>query len=74
MELTILCKVIDNFGDIGVAWRMAKRFVDLTKKDNPVKDLDSKINLLEEHFNMKYNEEQKEAIRESYLKNFLIIV
>ena len=23
MELTILCKVIDNFGDIGVAWRIA---------------------------------------------------
>lgn len=43
------------------------------KKDNPVKDLDSKIELLEAHFNMKYNEEQKEAIKESYLKNFLII-
>ena len=44
MELTILCKVIDNFGDIGVAWRMAKRFVDLTKKDNPVKI--EKVNLI----------------------------
>lgn len=44
MELTILCKVIDNFGDIGVAWRMAKRFVELTKKDNPVKI--EKVNLI----------------------------
>ena len=29
MEISILCKVVDNFGDIGVAWRMARRFVEL---------------------------------------------
>ena len=37
MELTILCKVVDNFGDIGVAWRMSKRFVELAEKENPKK-------------------------------------
>ena len=44
MELTILCKVVDNFGDIGVAWRMAKRFVELAEKENPKKI--NKINLV----------------------------
>ena len=44
MELTILCKVVDNFGDIGVAWRMAKRFVELAEKENPKKI--EKINLI----------------------------
>ena len=44
MELTILCKVVDNFGDIGVAWRMSKRFVELAEKENPKKI--EKINLV----------------------------
>ena len=43
MEITILCKVVDNFGDIGVAWRMAKRFVELAKKENL--EIIEKINL-----------------------------
>jgi len=29
MEITVLCKVVDNFGDIGVCWRMAKRLKQL---------------------------------------------
>ena len=44
MALTILCKVVDNFGDIGVAWRMSKRFVELAEKENPKKI--EKINLV----------------------------
>ena len=43
------------------------------KQDNKCNNLDDKINLLEEYFNIKYNEEQKDAIKKSYLKNFLII-
>ena len=43
------------------------------KQDNKCNDLDDKINLLEKYFNIKYNNEQKEAIKESYLKNILII-
>ena len=25
MEITVLCKVVDNFGDIGVVWRLCRR-------------------------------------------------
>ena len=25
MYITVLCKVVDNYGDIGVAWRMCRR-------------------------------------------------
>lgn len=32
MELSVLCKVVDNFGDIGVAWRMARRFTELDSR------------------------------------------
>ena len=31
MYITVLCKVVDNYGDIGVAWRMCRRL----KKLNP---------------------------------------
>ena len=31
MYITVLCKVVDNYGDIGVAWRMCRRL----KKINP---------------------------------------
>lgn len=27
MEITVLCKVVDNYGDIGVTWRMSKQLV-----------------------------------------------
>lgn len=43
------------------------------KKDNVCKDIDEKINLLENYFNISYNNDQKEAIKNSYLKNLLII-
>ena len=38
MEITILCKVVDNFGDIGVVWRLCKRLKEI--------DSDLKINLI----------------------------
>ena len=38
MEITILCKVVDNFGDIGVAWRMSRQL----RMQNP----DCKLNLI----------------------------
>ncbi len=31
MNITVLCKVVDNFGDIGVTWRLARQL----KKENP---------------------------------------
>lgn len=31
MEITVLCKVVDNFGDIGVVWRMCRRFLEIDK-------------------------------------------
>lgn len=33
-EITILCKVVDNFGDIGVVWRLCR---ELRKKDSSLK-------------------------------------
>lgn len=33
MEITILCKVVDNFGDIGVNWRLAKKLKALQPKN-----------------------------------------
>ena len=45
MEITILCKVVDNFGDIGVAYRLAKSLVKLIK-DSPQKDSENSINLI----------------------------
>ncbi len=41
--------------------------------DNKDKLLDKKIKLLENYFSINYNSEQLTAIRDSYLKNFLII-
>ncbi len=41
--------------------------------DNKDKLLDKKIKLLEAHFSITYNSEQLTAIRDSYLKNFLVI-
>ncbi len=38
MEITILCKVVDNFGDIGVNWRLAKKLKKLAPQN--------KINLI----------------------------
>ncbi|MCR4954866.1 MAG: elongation factor P maturation arginine rhamnosyltransferase EarP [Treponema sp.] len=29
MEVTVLCKVVDNFGDIGVVYRMCRRFLEI---------------------------------------------
>ena len=38
MEITVLCKVVDNFGDIGVDWRLAKKLKNLKPQN--------KINLI----------------------------
>ena len=32
MYITILCKVVDNFGDIGVAWRLCRRLAQIQSK------------------------------------------
>ena len=31
LDITILCKVVDNFGDIGVVYRLARALSDLSK-------------------------------------------
>ena len=33
MEITILCKVVDNYGDIGVAYRLARRLQKISKEN-----------------------------------------
>ena len=33
MEITVLCKVVDNFGDIGVNWRLAKKLKNLAPQN-----------------------------------------
>ena len=53
---------------------IVKRFRSLyNNEDNKVKNLDEKIKELEEHFDIKYNNDQLKAIKESYVKDFLII-
>lgn len=42
VEITVLCKVIDNFGDIGVVYRLAKKLIKNTNNILQVK----KINLI----------------------------
>ena len=32
MQITVLCKVVDNFGDIGVAWRFCRRLAKIQSK------------------------------------------
>ena len=45
----------------------------IQKEDNKVKNIDNDIEELESYFDLKYNKDQLEAIKNSYLKNFLII-
>lgn len=53
---------------------IVKRFRRLNRtNEKESKNLNSKINDLEEFFNIKYNKEQKEAIKKSYTNSFLII-
>lgn len=53
---------------------IVKRFRLLShEKDLIAKDIDNKIKEIEEFFGIVYNEEQLEAIKESYQKKFLII-
>ncbi len=42
MQITVLCKVVDNFGDIGVAWRLCRRLAKIQTK--------YKINLIVDDF------------------------
>ena len=42
MPITVLCKVVDNFGDIGVVWRLCCQLSNQIKKEN----FTSKINLI----------------------------
>lgn len=43
------------------------------KEDAKIKDIDLKIETLENYFDIKYNDEQKKAIKQSLIKNFSII-
>ncbi len=53
---------------------ISERFLLLThEKDKRCSDIDERVSILEDHFGIKYNELQKEAIKKSYLKQFLII-
>lgn len=42
MNIAVLCKVVDNFGDIGVVWRLCCQLSNQIKKEN----FTSKINLI----------------------------
>lgn len=53
---------------------VASSVYNLSNKDDlPVKDIDIKIEKLENFFEISYNEEQKRAIKQSLIKNFSII-
>ena len=53
---------------------IVKRFRLLnSNKDKIVKDIDDKIHELEKFFEINYNDDQLKAIKESYLKDFLIV-
>ncbi len=43
------------------------------KKDEVIDNIDIKIENLENHFNIEYNDEQKRAIKQALIKNFSII-
>ena len=43
------------------------------EKDNNVKNIDEYINKIEQHLNINYNDDQKEAIKDSIRKNILVI-
>ncbi len=46
MIITILCKVVDNYGDIGVAYRLAKRLVKLQQESPQNESQENSINLI----------------------------
>ena len=52
---------------------IVKRFRILNDNENKIKKLDSNISELEKFFNIKYNSNQLEAIKNAILKDFLII-
>ena len=62
MEITVLCKVVDNFGDIGVVWRLCKRFKEI--------DPSIKINLITDDlvsFKKIFNKLSVEVVFQSFL-------
>lgn len=51
-----------------------ERFILLShEKDNKCKDINDRVEYLEKHFDISYNKLQKDAIKKSFLKQFLII-
>lgn len=46
MEISVLCKVVDNFGDIGVAWRMVKQLELNLRRSEKQWAQNAKINLI----------------------------
>ena len=62
MEITVLCKVVDNFGDIGVVWRLCKRFKEI--------DPSIKINLITDDlvsFKKIFNKLSVEVVFQSFM-------
>ena len=49
LDLTILCKIVDNFGDIGVVWRLVKAIKNLSEKSA---DFKTKIRLVVDDLNV----------------------
>ena len=43
MDITILCKVVDNFGDIGVVYRLARAIEDVKSKFEQVSSINMRI-------------------------------
>ena len=43
MDITILCKVVDNFGDIGVVYRLARAIEDVRNQFNDITELKIRI-------------------------------
>ncbi len=80
MELNNLGKIIieDNkimlFSYYKCEDYVASLVYDLSNRDDiKIKDIDLKIEMLENFFNIKYNNEQKKAIKQALVKNFSII-
>ena len=75
MEITILCKVVDNFGDIGVVYRLSKGLVEVAPKfgysafkdkENNLKSLN--INLVVDDLNAFHKINSKVDEEKSYQK------
>ena len=72
MEITVLCKVVDNFGDIGVVWRMCRQIKKISADANLnllVDDLIS-FNKICSSVNIDKSEQIVEGINIYYWKDY----